>query len=117
MVPEPQYAHDRDARSIAAIEALLDDIGIGKRGIFHDVGERTIFPDGTESTSGFVIDELGRVFIFWTDWDAARGRPVFTTWKQIEPEPSLKTSKEYQEASATLGLAQATRVGHKTVVD
>jgi hypothetical protein len=108
MAAELRYAPDRDARSIAAIEALLDDIGISRRVIFHDVGEGTIFPDGTESTSGHVIDELGRVFIFWTDWDAARGRPVFTTWKQIEPEPSLNASKEYRQARATLGLAPVT---------
>jgi hypothetical protein len=105
MVAEPRYAPDRDARSIAAVEAFLDDLGIGRRVLFDDVGEGTIFPDGTESMSGHVVDELGRVFFFWTDWDAARRRPVFTTWRQIEPSPSLTASKEYQRARAALGLA------------
>ena len=107
MAAEPKYAPDRFERSLAAVEALLDDLGIGRRAIFHDVGEGTIFPDGTESMSGHVVDELGRVFIFWTDWDAARGRPVFTTWKQIGPEPSLAASKEYQRARISIGLRPA----------
>jgi hypothetical protein len=105
MAAEPHYAIDRFERSVAAIEALLDDLGIGRRALFHDVGEGTIFPDGTESMSGHVLDEHGRVFIFWTDWDAARGRPVFTTWQQIEPSPALTGSKEFREAQAALGLA------------
>ena len=104
MAAEPHYEPDRFERSIEAVEALLDDIGIGRRAIFHDVGEGTIFPDGTESMSGLVIDEVGRLFFFWTDWDAARGRPVFTTWKQVEPEPSLSASKEYRQARASIGL-------------
>ena len=108
VVAEPEYAPDRDERSIAAVEALLDDLGIGKRAIFDDVGEGTSFPDGTESMSGLVVDESGRVHFFWTDWDAARARPVFTTWREVEPEPSLKSSKEYRQARAMLGLAPTT---------
>lgn len=108
MAAEPHYASDRFDRSIAAVEALLDDLGIGRRAIFHDVGEGSIFPDGTESMSGLVLDGVGRVFIFWTDWDAARERPVFTTWRQIEPEPSLTASKEYRQARAALGLSPVT---------
>ena len=104
MAAEPHYALDRFDRAIAAIEALQNNLGFGRRAIFHDVGEGTIFPDGTESVSGHVIDEAGRVYFFWTDWDAARGRPVFTTWKQVEPEPSWSASKEYRQARASLGL-------------
>ena len=55
--------------------------------------------------SGHVIDESGRIFMFWTDWDAARGRPVFTTWQQVEPASSLSDSSEYREARAAVGLA------------
>jgi len=106
MAAEPYYAPDRFERSIAAVEALLDDLGIGRREIFDDVGEGTIFPDGTESMAGHIVDELGRVFFFWTDWDAARGRPVFITWRQIEPSPSLIASKEYRQARASLGLSR-----------
>lgn len=108
MATEPKYAPDRFERSIAGIDALLDDLGICRRAIFYDVGESTIFPDGTESMSGLVADELGRVFFFWTDWDAARERPVFTTWKQIEPEPALMASKEYQQARTSLSLSAVT---------
>jgi hypothetical protein len=106
MAAEPEYAPDRFERSLAAIEALLDDLGFGRRAIFDDVGEGTIFPDGTESMSGLVVDELGRVFMFWTDWDAARKRPVFTTWQQLEAS-ELKESKEYRDARKAVGLAPA----------
>ena len=64
MAAEPQYAPDRFERSVAAIEALLDDLGIDRRVLADVVGEGTIFPDGTESMSGHVMDDLGRVFFF-----------------------------------------------------
>ena len=104
MVTELRYAPDRYERSVAAIHALLDELGIGRRALVHEVGEGVAFPDGTESMSGLIVDELECLFIFWTDWDAARGRPVFTTWEQIEPEPALVASREYQEARALVGL-------------
>jgi len=106
MAAEPEYAPDRFERSLAAIEALLDDLGIGRRVIFDDVGEGTIFPDGTESMSGLIVDEHGRIFMFWTDWDAARHRPVFTTWQQLDPS-KLRDSKEYREARKAVGLAES----------
>jgi|SRR3954470_18377473 len=104
MIAEPQFAPDRYERAVSAIHALLDDLGIGRRALFHEVGEGKAFPDGSESMSGYVIDEQERIYAFWTDWDAARGRPVFTTWEQIEPEPALAASEEYQEARALVGL-------------
>jgi hypothetical protein len=105
MIAEPQFAPDRYERAVAAIEALLTEIGIGRHALFHEVGEGKLFPDGSESMSGYVIDELGQVYAFWTDWDAARRRPVFTTWEQVEPEPALLASREYQEARQAVGLA------------
>jgi hypothetical protein len=104
MIAERQYAPDRYERSVAAIHALLDELGIGRRALFHEVGEGMAFPDGSESMSGHVIDSSGQVFVFWTDWDAARGQPVFTTWQRIEIEPAMLTSREYQEARAAVGL-------------
>jgi hypothetical protein len=104
MGAEPRYASDRYERAVAAIHALLDELGIGQRALFHEVGEGVAFPDGTESMSGHVIDDQERLFIFWTDWDAARRQIVFTTWEQIEPEPVLAASREYQEARAQVGL-------------
>lgn len=105
MVAEPQYVIDRSERSVAAIHALLDELGIGRRALFHESDEGTIFPDGTEAMTGHVLDEAGRVFLFWTDWDAARARPVFTTWQQVQPEAGLLASVEYREARDALRLA------------
>jgi hypothetical protein len=106
MIAEPQFAPDRYERAIEAIHALIAERVIGRHALFHEVGEGKAFPDGTESMSGGVIDEQGRVFMFWTDWDDEHGRSsVFTTWQQIEPEPRLLESREYQEARAAVGLA------------
>ncbi len=105
MIAEQHFAPDRYELAVAAIRALLDDLINGQYALFHEVGEGVAFPDGSESMSGYVVDEQGQIHAFWTDWDAARGRPVFTTWEQIEPEPALIASREYQEAREAVGLS------------
>lgn len=100
MIAQPQYAPDRFERSVAAIHALIADLGIGRHALFYEVGEGEAFPDGSESMSGHVIDARGRIFLFWTGWDAGRSRPVFTAWEQVELEPRMAASAEYREAVA-----------------
>ena len=97
-------ASDRDERSLAAVSALLIERGVGRHAIFWDVGEGEIFPDGTESMSGNVIDSDGRVYFFWTDWDAARGGPTFGTWRPVAPADDWSRSGEYRAARAAVGL-------------
>ena len=70
MTAEPTYAPDRFERSIVAIYELIGERGIGRHALFGEVNEGTIFPDGTESMSGYVVDEHGHIYAFWTDWDA-----------------------------------------------
>lgn len=104
MVAEPQPRQDRFERSVAAIEALLDERGIGRHALFHEVNEGTAFPDGTEAMSGHVVDERGRIYFFWTDWDAERERPRFSTWEEVAAEPAWSSSDEYLDARAAVGL-------------
>jgi len=104
MVAEPQPRPDRFERSVAAIEALLDELGIGRHALFHEVNEGTSFPDGTEAMSGHVIDEQGRTYFFWTDWDRAHERPQFSTWVEVPAEPAWSMSDEYLDARAAVGL-------------
>ena len=104
MVTARTPAEDRDERSLAAVSALLAERGIGRHAIFWDVGEGEEFPDGTESMSGNVIDAEGRVYFFWTDWDAERNGPAFGIWRREEPEEHWLESKEYRGARAAVGL-------------
>ena len=63
-----------------------------------------MFPDGTESMSGNVIDAQGRVYFFWTDWDAERQGPKLGIWRKEEPEEHWLESREYRDARAAVGL-------------
>lgn len=104
MVAEPQHRPDRFERSVAAIEVLLGERDIGRHALFHEVNEGTAFPDGTEAMSGHVIDERGRTYFFWTDWDRERGRPVLSTWVEVDAEAAWSESDEYLDARAAVGL-------------
>lgn len=104
MIAEPHFAPDRYERAVAAIHTLIAERGIGRHALFHEAGEGRAFPDGSEAMSGYVVDEQGRTYTFWTGWDAERGRATFTTWEPVELEPRMLASREYQEARAEVGL-------------
>jgi hypothetical protein len=95
---------DEHERQMAALARLLAERGIERYGLFWLCGEGTFLPDGTEDLSGFVVDERGRVFFFWTGWDAKQGDVVFETWRQDEPGPDWTESDEYRRARAAAGL-------------
>jgi len=101
---EPVRAPDRFAGAIAAVHALIGERGVGRHALFGEVNEGTLFPDGTESMSGHVVDEQGRTYFFWTDWDAERQGPVFAIWRHVTPEASWVTDREYLDAQHALGL-------------
>ena len=105
MVAEQQTTPGRDERGLAAARALIGERGIGRFALFDEVGEGTVFPDGTEDVSGHVIAEDGRVFFFWTAWDAERGRPTLGTWQEVKGEIAGAGSGEYRRARAAVGLS------------
>ena len=86
------------------LDTLVKARGLGKHAFFFVTGEDECLPNGIESTSGFVIDERGRVFSFWTGWDSEREEPTFTEWEQVEPEPGWLQSAEYRQARQQVGL-------------
>ena len=104
MVTARTPAPDRDERALAAVSELLTELGIERHAIFWDVGEGEEFPDGTESMSGNVIDFEGRVYFFWTDWDAERGGPKFGIWRRDEPRDNWLEDGEYRAARVAVGL-------------
>jgi hypothetical protein len=86
------------------LRVLLDQQRLGRYAPFFVTGEGGFLPNGLEETSGYVIDERGRVFSFWLGWDHDHGVPALTEWEQEEPEPHWSRSREYREARAAVGL-------------
>ena len=72
--------------------------------LFFVTPEGEDFPDGTMSESGFAIDHDGRIFAFWTTWDAERGGPMLETWEQVEAEQLWLDDAEYRHAREAVGL-------------
>lgn len=97
---------DEEERQAAALERLFTEKGLGRHGTFWEVGEGTFLPDGTEDLSGFVVDERGRIFFFWTGWDAERGEVAFETWRPVEPEPDWERDPEHRRARAAVRLPE-----------
>jgi hypothetical protein len=97
LTPEQQRERDCLLRLIAAkLQGRFATFGGSSEGLF--------MPDGTEEASGFVVDEHGRVYFFWMDWDGRMKAPALGTWQEIDPEPRWADSREYQRARKAVGL-------------
>lgn len=86
------------------LHALIAERVPGRHAWFFVVPEGYALPDGTMAESGFAINEQGRVFSFWTGWDATRNAFTFESWEQVEPEPFWSESAEYRQARQAVGL-------------
>jgi hypothetical protein len=81
---------------------------VGARfGLFFVTGEGALLPDGSEETTGYLVDAAGRVFRFALGWDRRRNALVIDEWQQVEPPASWHDSDEYREALAEAGLDAA----------
>jgi len=76
----------------------------GRFAYFFVVNEGDVLPDGTETESGLVIDEEGRVFAFWTGWNRKLDKFEFDTWEQVKTEPHWQDIAEYRRARHAVGL-------------
>lgn len=104
MLADRRGARGKPTREQEALRRLIEERGIERYGLFFGTGEGSFFPDGTEEGSGYVVDHLGRVFFWWTGWDAERGAVNFETWEQVEPDPVWTQSAEYRRARRAAGL-------------
>jgi hypothetical protein len=86
------------------LDRLVKAQGLKRYAFFFVSGEDDLLPNGIETASGFVIDDQGCVFSFWTGWDTDRNQPTFTEWEQLEPEDGWLSSGEYREARQQVGL-------------
>lgn len=94
-------------RPADVLPRLIRERHIGRYGLFGVTGEGRELPDGSESASGYLVDELGRVYFFWLDWDHVRGEAAFIKWRQVEPQPDWDDDQEYREAREAAGFISA----------
>jgi hypothetical protein len=72
---------------------------------FTSVEGRYLPGTKVEETSGYVIDDLGRVHFFWFGWDSHLAWPALLRWRPEAPDPDWESSSEYRKARAEVGLA------------
>ena len=93
-----------DPSARATLDALVRGRGLDRFAYFHVTGEGETFQNGMETTSGKVMDASGRVYRFWTAWDAERSTPTFRLWEPVESEPRWERSAADKRARAAVGL-------------
>ncbi len=96
MTVQPDTGHP--VNMTTALDQLVAREVPGRYAFFFVSGEDEVYPDGTEETSGYVIDEQGQIHAFWTGWDAASGAMILEQWEQVEEEPQWLQSIEYRRA-------------------
>jgi hypothetical protein len=72
--------------------------------MFFVTGEGEYLPNGDEETSGFVIDDSGQAYSFWTGWDSARQAVTFSEWETVDVEAEWLGVGEFERARAAAGL-------------
>ncbi len=93
-----------DTSGLDTLRRLVMGKGIATFVPFLVTGEGAFLPNGAEESSGYVLDEAGRVFRFWLTWDSEREAPVLSVWRRVESSARWETHPEYLRARATLGL-------------
>ena len=95
---------ERAARRSALMDDLLCQQNIRRYGLFAVTTEGRRLPYGSESASGFGVDDAGRVFSFWLGCDEGQQQVAFTYWGEVKPEPDWEENEEYQQARRAAGL-------------
>ncbi len=98
-VPDPDAAN--------ALHQLLAARGLVRYELFGVVGEGREMPNGLEEESGYALLPDGRVFFFWTGWDAERRAPILKYWDEATPGPDWTDDQEYVRARERLGVGAA----------
>ena len=103
-------ADDADTRELPAretkrLDRLIRQQGLKRYALFLVSGEGMRLPDASEDASGYVIDELGRVFFFWLGWDGECQGVTFSEWEQVGSEPDWARIGEYGRARRAVGLS------------
>lgn len=88
------------------IKALLDAKLPSRRyGVFFSTSEGHIMPSGEEDASGFVVDETGDHFFYWTGWHTRFGGVHLEVWTREQFQEEWGDVPEYLAARRQAGLA------------
>lgn len=91
-------------RAQATLHRLIRDRGLERYGLFFGTVEGKRLPDGSENASGYVVDDRGRVYFYWLDWDDRHNEAAFTDWEEVRPEPDWSGEPEYRRACEAANL-------------
>ncbi len=83
---------------------MVRERGLRHFAFFFVTGEGEDLPNGDEEKSGYVIDEHGRIYSFWTGWDGELRKPVFSARELVRENPAWLESDEYRRARATANV-------------
>jgi hypothetical protein len=100
---QPHVEVSRDAIR-GALERAIQERGLRHFAMLDTVGEGRFFPNGMEERSGEVMDQDGRVWMFWTSWDPIREQLTIRDWEEADLVPSLTATRGYARARRELGL-------------
>ena len=98
-----------DLRPESLIERLVRERGLRRFGLFFVTGEGEYFPNGDEEQSGYVIDDRGQTYAFWTGWDQSQQAVVFSEWEPVDAEAEWYGVAEFERAWAAAGLSPTRR--------
>ena len=98
-----------DSLPESPIERLVRDRGLRRFGLFFVTGEGEYLPNGDEERSGYVIDDQGRAYSFWTGWDQVRQEIVFSEWEPVATEVEWDGVAEFERARVEAGLSPRRR--------
>lgn len=94
----------RSSPSTATLSTLIQEKGLRRYGVFFTTGEGATMPNGEEESTGFVIDDAGRVFFYAIGWDQEHQAPTLTEWVNVPLEPHWRDAPEYLKARQAAGL-------------
>jgi hypothetical protein len=100
-----QSSAQTNSQPTSLIEGLIRERGLQYFGLFFVTGEGEDLPNGDEEQSGYVIDDQGQIYSFWTGWDDTREQVTFSEWELVDEEPDWRGVGEYERARARVGLA------------
>ena len=98
-----------DSLPESPIERLVRERGLHRFGFFFVTDEGDYLPNGDEEQSGYVIDDQGQAYSFWTGWDQVRQDVIFSEWEPVPTEAERDGVAEFERARAAAGLGPRRR--------
>jgi len=88
----------------AGVRAAIEARGLDRFALYDTCVEGRVYPNGVDEVSGFVLNEDGRIWFFWTGWDDERQVVTIRHWDEEPITPLLTSGREYDRARRELGF-------------